>query len=272
MPNHEVKVVVLTSAPLPERRQRVWILGSSSKAWTAEAWANAVNKVEVWAHGRPQHHLRAVLPGLALAAAAPAADAAAAAPSARSVAFVAEYAKHLSMGLKSLSDAGRLEGITEADMMPPGKRASDRHLALVSTPWQPAVADITEMLIALEIKNSTSSPVSGPVLADLSQSAGRGHIALHGVWSTLTTSAHIFSYEHGRFLTSSQIGQDAFIFLHSVYSCISSHLVCVYVLVFKSLSLRKHYDIPQYSTNSAQERPGAHGHARLVGAAGQQLG
>ena len=61
LPEYSVTTVMVDASPLPERRERVFILGSSAADLDAMAWGTAVECLQRFAAGKPKHHVQTLL-------------------------------------------------------------------------------------------------------------------------------------------------------------------------------------------------------------------
>ncbi|CAE7737139.1 unnamed protein product [Symbiodinium sp. CCMP2592] len=198
LPEYSVTAVMADAAPLPERRERVFILGSRTTDLDATAWAAAVECLQRFSAGKPKHHVQTLL-----SLGDPAARDGAQAAANRPLKWMSEYSSCLSTALATLSDKGGMTDVTEETVKAAGKRISDLYPdVLKTTPRIAATADGNEILIDSMCKaaEAQGAPPSVPKLADLSQSVGRGSVWIHGTIGTLTTSTNYFSYDHGRFV------------------------------------------------------------------------
>ena len=195
LPEYSVTVAMICASPLPERRERLFILGSRSKDFSATDWVTMANHLQSIAVGLPKHHVKSFLDLGAPAAAAQ--EKPAVKP--KSLEWMAEYTSHFSTCLGNISGKGGLAELTDADVKEAGSRISDRYPdVLKKTPWLAATADANEILIDAACQKAGCH--TEPRLADLSQSCGRGSVTVHGTLGTLTTSMRLFSYDHGQFV------------------------------------------------------------------------
>ena len=194
LPEYSVTVAMICAAPLPERRERLFILGSRSKDFSAKDWAAMVEHLQSIAIGLPKHHVRTFLD---LGAPAAAQEKPEVEPN--SLEWMAEYSGHFSTCLGNISGKGGMAELTDADVKEAGSRISDRYPhVLKKTPWLAATADVNEILVDALCQKAGCH--TEPRLADLSQSCGRGSVSVHGTLGTLTTSMRLFSYDHGQFV------------------------------------------------------------------------
>ncbi|CAE7257071.1 hypothetical protein AK812_SmicGene13578 [Symbiodinium microadriaticum] len=159
LPEYSVTTVMVDASPLPERRERVFILGSSAADLDAMAWGTAVECLQRFAAGKPKHHVQTLL---------------------------------------SLGDPTPRDGAEETVKVA-GKRISDLYPDVLKTTARlAATPGANEILIDSMCKAAAAqgAPPSMPKLADLSQSVGRGSVWIHGTIGTLTTSTTYFSYDH----------------------------------------------------------------------------
>ena len=196
LPTFSVEVVQLTSHPLPESRDRVWILGSRNKHWPAADWAAAVSKCNIQSKAILEpHHVRTIFEG----------DTEDSKTGSRVLkqdakkpwALEAEYAKYFGQAVESAVKAGRLP----ADFVAPSTRYSAGGFTELSTPFHKAQADVYDFILK-QADGECSGHPDFFALADLSQSANRGHVSVNGLVGTLTTSTRLWSFQHGRFLSA----------------------------------------------------------------------
>ena len=200
LPEYSVTPVMVDASPLPERRERVFILGSRTADLDATAWATAVECLQRFAAGKPKHHVQTLL---SLGDPTPRDGAEAAAAVKRPLKWMSEYSSFLSTALGTLSEKGGMTTVTEETVKVAGKRISDLYPDVLKTTARlAATADANEILMDSMCKAAAEqgAPPSMPKLADLSQSVGRGNVWIHGTIGTLTTSTTYFSYDHGRFV------------------------------------------------------------------------
>lgn len=198
LPEYSVTAVMADASPLPERRERVFILGSRTTDLDATAWATAVECLQRFAAGKPKHHVQTLL---SLGDPTPRDGAEAVAN--RPLKWMSDYSSYLSTALGTLSEKGGMTDVTEESVKAAGKRISDLYPDVLKTTARlAATADANEILIDLMCKAAAEQGArpSMPKLADLSQSVGRGSVWIHGTIGTLTTSTTYFSYDHGRFV------------------------------------------------------------------------
>ena len=169
-----------TSAPLPERRLRVWIVGSRCNA---ASWAALAVHLENVCVAKPRHHMDHLLvpkaPKVRPAAATKSKE-----DPGQQWAKDAAYHKHFSEGLQKALDAKRLP----EDTVPPdmGKRPSRRPENNKMTAAQAGSLDVYSMIIA------AAQDTGDTKYADITQATHRGQVVLHGVVKTLATSTRLY--------------------------------------------------------------------------------
>ena len=197
LPGYSVSTVDLTSRPLPEERQRVWILGSRQDGYSAEAWkADILRSEDAEA---PRHHLRCYFDAYGESFS----DKTTWTPEVWKT--EKEYAKHYARAVDQAIKAKRLTA--EQAVVPLAERASSTKGKGMEflTPWQKASLDVCA-LIASALKKelaeeSSMSPESLFTCADISQSANRGPVHITGQWGTLCTSSRLVDLDSFRILS-----------------------------------------------------------------------
>ena len=173
----------ICSAPLPEIRSRVWILGSGKKSFPASAWKSVVMSLEANAKEMLPHHFLHLEACRSPNQRAPKAAKA----SGRAQAdweVDAEYHMAFRKALKQAFEQGRL-GKDKPTPKPIQERASAKAKCRL-TPRQMAAVDVYEQI--LEIEKGKYETKASAQLADISQTSSRGQIILHGICGTQTTS------------------------------------------------------------------------------------
>lgn len=183
LPMYTVADLSATSAPLPERRPRVWIVGSRCDDFKAASWAALAVHLENVCVAKPRHHMDHLLvpkaPNVRPAAATKSKE-----DAGRQWAKDAAYHKHFSEGLQKALDAKRLP----EDTVPPdmGKRPSRRPENNQMTAAQAGSLDVYSMIIA------AAQDTGDTKYADITQATHRGQVVLHGVVKTLATSTRLY--------------------------------------------------------------------------------
>ena len=195
---YQVSRIELTSAPLPEQRQRVWWLGSSDKnSLSAEHWQQRVERLEKVATTLPRYHLA---PLLERRKAAEATERPSRSTSEFGYKDEAAYCKAFSEGMQKAISAKRLE----ADIVPPprGKRPSAYMPALkLESPLCQATADVYYLILQAKLASLDQSvPGDLTLLADVGVSPSRGQVSFSGAWGALTTSSRLFDFRSQVFL------------------------------------------------------------------------
>ena len=178
-------VVEVSSCPLPEKRERVWILGSRETTFPAEAWAERVRGLENHCKELPTHHLSTILQR----------STAPFEPGERTWQQESSYHQTFSKLVQVCID----KGMVGPDVAP--KRLEDRAsrslLKQACTPWQQANIDALEIVLD-NYKKQVPQGESTLPCADISQTASFSTCSLFGTWTTLTTSTQIFNYATGQ--------------------------------------------------------------------------
>ena len=191
LPGYLIKDIDVDGLPLPEKRERVIILGSRNDAsFPADVWKEQIQALAAACGSMPVHAMTSMIPKPDKK---PEADA--------KVDWKNEslYHQYFAKALDKAVTSKKLP----ADAMPMDlAQRSSRRLSLQwLSPWQQANADVIEMCVA-RIAEAVPADRRSNVrpLADISQCPGRGHYSLFSTWSTLTTSTRILSYETGQVL------------------------------------------------------------------------
>ncbi|CAE7730016.1 unnamed protein product, partial [Symbiodinium sp. CCMP2456] len=199
---YQVAAVDVSSRPLPEKRERVYILGTlrSSGAYQADKWAEEVMLLEKQASTMPVHHLRTMGIGKGSGNPKPDAKGEKKVEEFNQWQFESEYHERFASVLTSAMDAGKIPKDTDVPRVV--DRPSQKLQGLVgATAWQLANADVLHMMLEAQLK---SDYIPDPLpLADISQSAAWGKICCTGEWFTLTTATRILDFTTGKILSPS---------------------------------------------------------------------
>ena len=200
---YRVKVVDVSARPLPEMRQRVWMLCAlPDSGYDVTLWASQVEELEKICSGKPVVHMASMMRLIKGAEQTPAAELTGP-PKEESWASDASYHKSFGM-LLSKARAEKSLIVKSVD-----KRASNKFSCLKqATEWQKANVDACEALLdelCRQVPNVRTHPC-----ADVSQTCGRAHLSLDGTWGTLTTSTTIMDFKqkvmHGPALHAAILG------------------------------------------------------------------
>ncbi|CAE7568325.1 unnamed protein product [Symbiodinium sp. CCMP2592] len=183
-----VAVAELVSAPLPEDRKRLWILGSAASDYTAQQW-----KEDVLALGElqlPRHHLRGFFKLYGQKASQ--AEQGGQDSSKPSWQLEQKYAASFSSSVEQAVNAGRLP----KNFTPPPRHARPSlKWGAGLSPWAQANCDVYhEILTQMEndmIKEHGPLPRTPFPVADIGQSTFRGATSLSGLWGTMCTSSKL---------------------------------------------------------------------------------
>ena len=190
--DYDIQVLDVDARPLPESRNRVWLLGSrKGSEFTAKAWAEQVQKLQDRSSKMPVHHLASV--GLT-----------AAVPGEKKNQEAVPKWKRVSLyheNFAALVDNLFQQKRVSSDIEP--KDLEDRSSNQIdwlqsATPWQKANADVCEMVVDSIMQDAEFlTTLQFCPVADLSQNAARSTVHVNGTWGTLTTSTRMLCYKQG---------------------------------------------------------------------------
>ena len=188
LPGYTVAVAELLSAPLPEERKRLWILGSSGSDYTAEHWKQEVEALENLAF--PKHHLRGFFERYGQKNSNPSGQQGH--QGGRSSWQIEQkYASAFSSAVEQAVNANRLP----EDFSPPARHERpSTTLGAGLSPWAQANGDVYSFILSqMEKDVQQYGPLPRPVfpVADVGQSTFRGSVSLSGFWGTLCTSSKL---------------------------------------------------------------------------------
>ncbi|CAE7814073.1 sinIM [Symbiodinium sp. CCMP2592] len=190
LPGYDIEWVEVGGHPLPERRERLWILGSRDPEFGGKAWTDKVRELELkCVTSLPIVHLSTMFEkGGDAQPPPPAAD-----PSWKDEAtYHSTFAKMMSRSIE------QKKVTKDAHIKPLKERASQVMPALGRfTAWQKANVDALEVILN---QTATRVPKSFPLLpiADISQSTAFARTSVVGTWSTLTTATMILNFQTGK--------------------------------------------------------------------------
>ena len=190
--DYDIHWMEVSGHPLPERRDRIYILGSRDPEFTGTAWADKVNEMEYHCISKlPIVHLSTMFQKTR--------DGDVQAPPAAAEPTWNDEAAYHETFAKMMAKSIEKKKITrDAHVKPIKERASQVMPSLRNfTAWQKANIDALEVILN---QNETRVPKDTPLLpcADISQSTGFSKTSLLGTWSTLTTATEILNFKTGK--------------------------------------------------------------------------
>ena len=204
--DYDVAAVELkTCSPLPEVRERVWILGSTDKSYTAEQWKSDVLLLQP-PDATPRHHLKSYF------------DKFGKVPSAQDTGPAdwgneANYAVAYAAAMEGMVRVGKLEAANS--ITDPNARPSKGAAWKGVSDWAKASVDVYSALASrydAAAADEGINPDSLYPVCDLSQAPARGNLTVDGTWTTVCTSTKMTSLKEGKVLSGqgllAVLGQD----------------------------------------------------------------
>ncbi|CAE7251365.1 unnamed protein product [Symbiodinium sp. CCMP2592] len=192
LPGYTLAVVEIDSHPLPEERKRVWILGSSSVAFSADAWKKEVLALEQ--QQLPKHHLSSFFKLYGQQAGATM-DVDADKDSRKQPNLWDAEKKYSAAYAAAVEKAVQAKRLSDDFKPPPRHERPSAKMGKHLTPWMQANCDVYSAILLQqqrEIEEQMPSIPRAPFpVADVMQSVSRGHLSLSGHWGTLCTSSKL---------------------------------------------------------------------------------